>query len=113
MDYKWPPVDQCALIGHRISRLDGPWKSAGSAKYSYDVNRPGMLYGVMVLSPHAHAKITKIDTSRAESMPGVKAVQIIFPEGKEVLWAGQEIVAVAAETEDQAEDAADKVKIEY
>jgi xanthine dehydrogenase YagR molybdenum-binding subunit len=113
MDYKWPPVDQRALIGKRISRLDGPWKSSGRIKYSYDVNRPGMLYGRMVLCPHAHAKVTKIDTSEAERMAGVKAVQIIFPEGKEVLWAGQEIVAVAAETEDQADDAADKIKIDY
>jgi len=113
MDYKWPAADQRALIGKRISRIDGPWKSSGRVKYTYDVNRPGMLYGLMVTSPYAHAKITKIDTSEAEQMPGVKAVQIMFGEGKEVLWAGQEIVALAAETEDQARDAARKVKIEY
>jgi len=113
MDYKWPPADQRVLIGKRISRLDGPWKSSGRVKYSYDINRPGLLYGRMVFSPHAHAKVTKIDTSEAEKMPGVKAVQIMFPEGKEVLWAGQEIVALAAETEDQVRDAAAKVRIEY
>jgi xanthine dehydrogenase YagR molybdenum-binding subunit len=113
MDYKWPPADRRTLIGTRISRLDGPWKSSGRVKYSYDINRPGMLYGRMVLCPHAHAKVVKIDTSEAEKMPGVKAVQIMFGEGKEVLWAGQEIVALAAETEDQVRDAARKVKIEY
>ena len=113
MDYKWPPADQRTLIGTRISRLDGPWKSSGRVKYSYDINRPGMLYGRMVLCPHAHAKVVKIDTSEAEKMPGVKAVQIMFDEGKEALWAGQEIVALAAETEDQVRDAARKVKIEY
>jgi xanthine dehydrogenase YagR molybdenum-binding subunit len=113
MDYKWPAPDQRALIGKRISRLDGPWKSAGRIKYSFDVNRPGMLYGRMILCPYAHAKVTKIDTSAAEAMPGVKAVQIIMGEGKEVFWAGQEIVALAAETEDQARDAARKVHIEY
>jgi xanthine dehydrogenase YagR molybdenum-binding subunit len=113
MDYKWPPADQRTLIGTRISRLDGPWKSSGRVKYSYDINRPGMLYGRMVLCPHAHAKVVKIDTSEAEKMPGVKAVQIMLDEGKEALWAGQEIVALAAETEDQVRDAARRVKIEY
>ncbi|HXW55074.1 MAG TPA: xanthine dehydrogenase family protein molybdopterin-binding subunit [Candidatus Cybelea sp.] len=113
MDYKWPAPDQRALIGKSITRLDGPWKSSGRIKYSFDVNRPGMLYGRMVLCPYAHAKVTKIDTSEAERMPGVKAVQIMFGEGKEVLWAGQEIVALAAETEDQARDAARRVHIEY
>src|SRR5579863_877603 len=107
MDYKWPAADKRELIGKRISRIDGPWKASGRIKYTYDVNRPGMLYGRMVLSPYAHAKVVKIDTSEAEKMPGVKAVQIIFNEGKEVLWAGQEIVALAAETEEQAEEAVD------
>lgn len=113
MDYEWPPADQRALIGTRISRLDGPWKSSGRVKYSFDVNRPNMLYGRMVVCPHAHAKVVKIDTSEAEKMPGVKAVQIMTPEGVEVLWAGQEIVALAAETEDQVRDAAHKVRIDY
>ena len=67
----------------------------------------------MVLCPHAHAKINSIDTSAAESMPGVKAVDIIHPVGQEVLWMGKEIVAVAAETDDQARDAVRAVKIDY
>jgi xanthine dehydrogenase YagR molybdenum-binding subunit len=113
MDYKWPAADKRELIGKEISRIDGPWKSSGRARYTYDVNLPGMLYGRMALSPYAHAKIAKIDTSEAEKMPGVKGVQIILDEGKEVLWAGQEIVALAAETEEQAEAAAGKVHIEY
>lgn len=113
MDYKWPAADKRELIGKEISRIDGPWKSSGRIRYTYDVNLPGMLYGRMALSPYAHAKIVKIDTSEAEKMPGVKGVQIIFDEGKEVLWAGQEVVALAAETEEQAEAAVDKVHIEY
>lgn len=112
-DYHWPPADHRALIGKRIKRIDGPQKSSGRAKYSYDINRPGMLWGKMATSPYAHAKITKIDTSAAEAMPGVKGVVIIVPEGQEVLWAGQEIVAVAADTEDRAESGAEAVKIEY
>lgn len=112
-DYHWPPAEKRTLIGKRISRLDGPWKASGRAKYSYDINRPNMLFGRMVISPHAHAKVTSIDTSAAEKMPGVKAVHNMVPVGFEVAWAGQEIVALAAETEDQVRDAARAVKIGY
>jgi xanthine dehydrogenase YagR molybdenum-binding subunit len=112
-DYHWPPENQRSLIGKRISRLDGPWKATGGAKYTYDVNLPGLLYGKMLTSPYAHAKVVSIDTSAAEKMPGVHGVQIMFDAGKEIRWAGQEIVAVAAETEDQAEDALDKIEVKY
>ena len=112
-DHKWPERGKRKLIGKRISRLDGPMKSAGRAKYTYDVNRPGMLHAKMVLSPHPHAKIVSIDTSAAEKMPGVKAAHIILEPGKEVLWVGHEVAAVAAETEEQARDAARAVKVEY
>jgi xanthine dehydrogenase YagR molybdenum-binding subunit len=112
-DYHWPPADKRSLIGKRISRLDGPWKSSGRAKYSYDVNRPGMLHGKMVFSPYAHAKVVSIDTSAAEAMPGVKAVEIMTEPGKEVMWAGHEVVAIAAETEEQARDAARRVEVRY
>jgi xanthine dehydrogenase YagR molybdenum-binding subunit len=112
-DIKWPAASERHLIGKRISRIDGPWKSSGRIKYSYDVNRPNMLYAKIVQSPYAHAKITSIDTSRAEGMPGVHAVYTFTAAGKEVNWEGHEIVAVAAETEEQAEDAARQVRIVY
>lgn len=112
-DYAWPPAGKRGLIGKSISRLDGPAKASGRAKYTYDVKLPETLYGKMVLSPYAHAKIVRIDTSEAEGMPGVRAVQQMKEPGQEVLWAGQEVVALAAETEDQAIDAARKVKIQY
>jgi xanthine dehydrogenase YagR molybdenum-binding subunit len=112
-DIKWPGASERHLIGKRISRLDGPWKSSGRIKYSYDINRPNMLYAKIVSSPYAHAKITSIDTSQAESMPGVHAVYTFTAAGKEVNWEGHEVVAVAAETEEQAEDAARHVRIVY
>ena len=112
-DYHWPPADKCSLIGRRISRIDGPWKSSGRIQYSYDVNRPNMLHGKMVFSPYAHAKVVSIDTSAAEKMPGVKAVDIITEPGKEVFWAGHEVAAVAAETEEQARDAARRIQVRY
>jgi len=112
-DYKWPAADKRYLIGKSFTRLDGPAKSSGRAKYAYDANRPAMCHGKMVFSPHAHAKIKSIDTAAAEKMPGVRAVVVMFDVGKEVLWQGQEIVALAADTEEQARDAARAVKIEY
>ncbi len=112
-EYKWPDAGKRAHIGKRISRIDGPDKVSGKAKYSYDINRPGMLFGKILRSPYAHAKVVSIDTSVAEKMPGVKAVKIIPIPGGEIQWAGLELVAVAAETEQQAEDAVRAIKIQY
>lgn len=112
-EYKWPEKEKRTALGARISRVDGPDKVSGKAKYTYDVNRPGMLYGKVVRSPHARAKIVSIDTSAAEKMAGVKAVHIIIEPGSEVRWAGEEIVAVAAVDEPTAEDAARAIKINY
>ncbi|HEY2933210.1 MAG TPA: xanthine dehydrogenase family protein molybdopterin-binding subunit [Acidobacteriota bacterium] len=112
-DYKWPEAAKRTLIGKRITRLDGPDKVSGRAKYTYDIKRPGMLYGKILRSPHAHAKIVSIDTSAAEKMAGVMAVKIIQGPGKEILWAGDEIAAVAAVDEPTAEDAIRAIKVEY
>ena len=112
-DYKWPPAEKRKLIGKRISRLDGPVKSSGRAKYTYDVSRPGMLHGKMYISPHANAKIVSIDTSAAEKMPGVKAVHLMLEPGRTVQWVGTEILCVAAETEEQARDAVRAVKVQF
>src|SRR3977135_3849958 len=112
-EYKWPEAEKRSLIGKRISRTDGPFKVSGRAKYSYDIKRPGVLYARMLRSPHAHAKITAIDISAAEKMPGVKAVRIIQEVGKEIKWAGDDIVCVAAVDESAAEDAVRAIKVEY
>ncbi|HKS40290.1 MAG TPA: xanthine dehydrogenase family protein molybdopterin-binding subunit [Blastocatellia bacterium] len=112
-EYKWPEADKRTLIGKRISRVDGPHKVSGRAKYSYDINRPGMLFGKIVRCPHAHAKIVSIDTSAAEKMPGVKAVHIMQDVGAELFWAGASVVALAAVDEPTAEDAMHAIKVKY
>jgi xanthine dehydrogenase YagR molybdenum-binding subunit len=112
-EYKWPDADKRTLIGTRVSRLDGPDKVSGRAKYTYDINREGMLYGKILRCPHAHAKIVSIDTSAAEKMPGVKAVKIIQGPDTEIQWAGDEVVGVAAVDEPTAEDAIRAIKVEY
>jgi xanthine dehydrogenase YagR molybdenum-binding subunit len=111
--YDWPAAEQRTLIGKRLSRVDGPEKVSGRAKYTYDLHRPGMLYGKVVRSPHAHAKVVSVDTSAAEKLPGVKGVYIIQDKGSEIHWAGDDIVVVAAVDEPTAADAARLIKVEY
>jgi len=113
VDFKWPDAEKRDLIGKRISRVDGPVKVSGKAKYTYDINRPGMLYGKILRCPYAHAKIKSIDTRTAEKMPGVKAVKIIQEPDTEIFWAGDEIVGIAAVDELTAEDAIRTIKVDY
>jgi xanthine dehydrogenase YagR molybdenum-binding subunit len=112
-DYSWPPPENRNLIGKRISRVDSPVKVSGRAKYTYDYNPSGMLFGKILRSPYAKAKIVSIDTSAAEKMPGVKAVQIAQKIGGTVQWAGDEVVGVAAVDEATAEDAIRAIKVTY
>jgi xanthine dehydrogenase YagR molybdenum-binding subunit len=107
----WPQNPR--LIGTRIPRVDGLAKASGRAKYPSDIKPEGMLFGAMLYSPVPHAKIKSIDTSAAEKMPGVKAVHVIAAAGKEVRYHGDDIAAVAAETEEQARDAAHAIKVEF
>ncbi len=65
---------QYTVIGTRPIRHDGTDKVTGAAKYGADTQLPGMLYGKILRSPHAHALIKSIDTSKAEALPGVTAV---------------------------------------
>jgi xanthine dehydrogenase YagR molybdenum-binding subunit len=107
----WPKERR--LIGTKVQRLDGPDKATGHAKYSFDINRPGMLHGLILRSPYAHAKIKSLDTADAEKMPGVKAVHVIAGQGQELSYAGDEIVGLAADTEEHARDALRSIKVEY
>ena len=111
--YKWPDAKDRSVIGTRVSRVDGPDKVSGKAKYTYDFTSNDLLYGLMVRSPYAHCKVVSIDTSAAEKMPGVKAVKVVQGPGTEIFWAGDDIVGVAAVDEGTAEDAVRAIKVEY
>lgn len=119
------------VIGTNVTRLDARSKVTGKAKYVDDVLMPNMLYGKILRSPHAHARILSIDTSRAEHLPGVKAVltskntpqvymfgidvkdeRLLAWDGK-VRFVGQEVAAVAATDEAIAEEALELIKVEY
>jgi xanthine dehydrogenase YagR molybdenum-binding subunit len=109
--YLWPAKP--ALIGTAVKRLDGPDKVAGRASYTYDIKRPGMLYGKILRSPHPHARVVAIDLSAAKASPGVKAAINAIDPGKFVMFQGDEVAAVAADTEEHAWDAIRQIKVQY
>ncbi|MFS8542322.1 MAG: xanthine dehydrogenase family protein molybdopterin-binding subunit [Limnochordales bacterium] len=128
------------VLGTRPVRHDGMEKVTGRARFGADVHLPGMLYGQVVRSPYPHARIKKIDTSRARAHPGVRAVitgadfpaldsdavkdlgegaielryasQLIMARDK-VVFQGQPVAAVAAVSLQAAREAARLVEVEY
>ena len=127
------------VIGTRPIRHDGVDKVTGRAKYGADINLAGMLHGKILRSPHAHARIRSIDTSRAEALPGVMAVLTArdFPivedaildyfetrgsirtvaenvlASDKALYKGHAIAAVAATSPHVAEEALDLIQVDY
>jgi xanthine dehydrogenase YagR molybdenum-binding subunit len=113
----WPPVADRALLGKSVKRLDGPDKAQGKARYTYDIIRPGMLYGRILGSPHARARVKAIDLTAAQQVPGVKAAIAVKdpadPAKSLVNYQGEEVAAVAATTEEIAEDAVRLIKVDF
>ena len=129
-DNKW--------IGQRTIRPDGVDKVTGRAAFAADTTMPGMIWGKVLRSPHPHARIKSIDTSKAEALPGVKAVVtardvVDFPVDKsvmlgiqdmrwmcrnvmareKVLFPGHPLAAVAATTEAIAAQACALIEVDY
>ncbi|MHB8829823.1 MAG: xanthine dehydrogenase family protein molybdopterin-binding subunit [Syntrophales bacterium] len=119
------------LIGKNMKRIDTAAKATGEAIFSADLSLPRMLVGKVLRSPHPHARILAIDTSKAESLPGVKAVitardmsgdkwgvfrytqdQQFLPTEK-VRYVGEEVAAVAAIDEDTALQALALIDVQY
>ena len=110
----WPATRR--LIGTKVQRLDGTEKATGRAKYSFDITRPRMLHARMVRSPHAHATIKSIDTAAAEKVSGYRGVYHIksaTAPNNEVFFAGDEILAICADTEEHADDCLRAVVVTY
>jgi len=105
----WPNPRQ--VLGKPATRLDGVAKVTGAAKYSYDVQPDGWLYGMILRSKWPAAKVTKIDLSKAQAMPGVKAVILTEGEKRTVRFYGQELAAVAATTKQQCLDALRAIEV--
>src|SRR4051794_34531403 len=103
---EWGPKDKHKFVNTKVPRVDAPYKTTGTARYTHDVRLPGMLHARFVTSPYAHAKIDAMDTEPASKMPGVKAVMPIIEVGGETPHEGRPIAVVAATTPELAEDAA-------
>jgi len=129
MDTSPASPSRFSVIGQPLRRLDGGPKVSGLTRYAGDIRLPGMLHARLVLSPHAHARILRIDAKAAASLPGVVGIfssrdlPIRDPDLSNrnhsplaidrVLFHGHPVVAVVAESEALAEDAAALVEIEY
>ena len=117
-----------SYIGQDLGRPDTPDKVAGRTLYIHDLTRPGMLHGAIKFSDHAHARIKRIDTSKAERLPGVRVVltgyntpvvHVGFLRDNRALKRDKvrqfrdEIAAVAAIDPDIAREAIDLIDVEY
>ncbi|MEE9202646.1 MAG: xanthine dehydrogenase family protein molybdopterin-binding subunit [Dehalococcoidia bacterium] len=128
------------FIGERLPRVDAPDRVTGRAVYAADIHLPGMLHGRVLRSPHAHARIKRIDFTKALALEGVKAVvtsadlppmtgepilvrgeielnlnhirQVALAQDK-VLFHGQAVAAVAATDPHTAEDALELIEVDY
>lgn len=121
---------QFSVIGKSLAMVDSSSKVTGLGRYANDLTVPGMLIGKILHSPHAHARIRSIDTSRAEALPEVRCVVTgkdapnpfgILPIGHDeralaldkVRFIGDNVAAVAATTEEAAERALDLIEVDY
>src|SRR2546426_7039173 len=119
-----------SVIGKPLPMTDAPGKVTGLGKYADDLVAPGMLFGKILHSPHAHAHIRAINTSKAEALPGVKAVATgrdapnpygILPIGHDecvfaldrARYIGDNVAAVAATSAEIAEEALELIEVDY
>jgi CO/xanthine dehydrogenase Mo-binding subunit len=112
---QWPdgPRD---VVGRPAAKVDGYARARGEARYTADVRLPGMLETAVLRSPHAHARVTRIDLSRAREAPGVRAV--VGPGDVDVLadvaeYEGRPIAAVAADSHSLARAAVELIDVEW
>ncbi|SMF64061.1 xanthine dehydrogenase, molybdenum binding subunit apoprotein [Tistlia consotensis] len=114
------------VVGQRKRRPDGIDKVTGRARFGADMTMPGMLWGLVLRSPHAHARIRSIDSSKAEALPGVKAVvtgadfngerndvSINCMAGDKALYDGHAVAAVAATSRQAARQALKLIEVDY
>ena len=119
----WSAETKFATVGHRHPRVEGAEKVTGRARYTYDIRLPGQLYARILRSPHA--RVVRIDTSRAAALAGVRAI-LSRENAPDIDWykesklfddtlrfVGDEVAAVAADSEEIAEDALRLIEVEY
>ena len=109
----WDGKDNLKFIGKKVPRIDGQLKTSGRAKYTADISLPNMLWAKYLRSPYPSAIVKSVDLSLAQKLKGVKAIEVVQELPLTIKFAGQEILAVAAETEDVAEEAISLIKVDY
>ncbi|MDQ6859043.1 MAG: xanthine dehydrogenase family protein molybdopterin-binding subunit [Chloroflexota bacterium] len=121
----WGGEEGLSIVGARATRVDGVARVTGRARYTQDLYLPGMLHVRMLRSPYPRARVLTVDASRALAHPGVRGVLHRFNAPKaafrgeetifrdEVRFAGDEVAAVAADSEEQAADAVRLIDVEY
>ncbi|MBM2851446.1 MAG: xdh, partial [Anaerolineales bacterium] len=124
------------VVGHSETKVDAVKLAKGRPVFTDDVDMPGMLHAALLTSPHAHARIKRIDASRARALPGVHAVltyqdvpRVIYASGgqsypnpppydqvsldSKVRFVGDRVAVVAAETPEIAREALELIEVEY
>ncbi len=122
----WEAGREFDIVGKPLNRVDGRERVTGAARYTYDIHPAGMLFAAVLRSPHPRARIKSVNTSKAERLPGVRAVlslnnapDIPWYAGAsklfddEVRFIGDEVAAVAADDHDTARDALGLIGAEY
>ncbi|MFQ5911650.1 MAG: xanthine dehydrogenase subunit XdhA [Nitrospinota bacterium] len=129
-------MEELKVVGHSLPLKDAADKAVGTGLYTVDMTLPGMLYGKILRSPHAHARILNVDASKARKLPGVRAVitpgdvprnqfttaghpppdptpsdQFILDH--KVRYVGDKVAAVAADSNDIAMEALDLIQVDY
>jgi len=121
----WEKGERLDLVGRETRRVEGAAKVTGRARYTHDLRFPGMLHARILRSPYPRARVRRIDPSKALALPGVRAVlhrfnapkaafrgeETIFRE--EVRFVGDEVAAVAADTEETAQRAVGLIAVDY
>lgn len=109
----WDAATKLEIVGKPVPRIDGAAKVTGQARYTHDIRLPGMLFAAVLRSPHACATLTGLDLEAARSAPGVAGVLPLAKVGERMLFAGQDIAAVAATTPQLAHDAVRRISATF
>jgi len=122
----WTAAERFQVVGTPVTRVDGADRVGGTARFTADLYPHGLLHGAALRSPHAHARVARLDASKAERAPGVRLVlsaanapKLPWYNGKswlfdpELRFVGDEIAFVIADTLEQARDAVELLEVDY
>lgn len=121
----WEAGANLNFVGKGERRIDGRDRVTGRATFTHDIQLPGMLYGKILRSPYPHARIERVETRKAEELPGVRAVlshknipKVPFYGGqtfildKTVRYVGDEVACVIADDEEICQDALERIEVD-